>query len=71
MNKYFQRIEFACNCGCGLDTVDYEVMEVLVDVRECYDRPVHITSACRCDWWNGKEDGSKTSYHPLGKAVDF
>ena len=47
-SKYFKRSEFACKCGCGFDTVDYELVKVLEYIREHFDRPLQINSGCRC-----------------------
>ena len=44
---YFTRREFACPC-CGVDTVDYQLAEVLDGVREHFGRPMEITSGFRC-----------------------
>jgi len=69
--KYFKRLEFACKCNCGFDTVDYELAEVLDDVREHFGKPVTITSGCRCDAHNAKVGGAKNSVHKTGQAADF
>ena len=49
LNKYFHRSEFACKCGCGFDTVDTELLKVLTRLRVRFNKPVKITSACRCE----------------------
>lgn len=71
LNKYFSREEFACKCGCGFDTVDYDLLSVLTDIREHFNAPVHINSACRCEAHNANEGGSKNSQHLIGKAADI
>ena len=68
---YFQREEFACKCGCGFDTVDYELAEVLDDVRRHFDSPVRINSGCRCISHNHRVGGSSHSTHVDGRAADF
>lgn len=70
MNEYFQRSEFACQCGCGMDTVDYELLKVLTDVREHFGKPVICTSGNRCDLHNNGI-GAPKSQHTLSKAADF
>ena len=67
----FSRSEFACKCGCGFDTVDAELVQVLEVVRFKYNSPVHITSGCRCDSHNKKVGGSDGSKHKLGIAADI
>jgi len=29
---YFKRGEFVCSCGCGFDTVDVDLLPVLIDL---------------------------------------
>lgn len=70
-SKHFKRLEFACNCGCGFDVVDVELLEVLEDLRKHFGSPVHINSACRCETHNRNEGGTPKSQHLLGKACDI
>jgi len=70
-SKYFKREEFACSCGCGFSSVDVELLEVLEDVREHFDSPVTINSACRCETHNKTVGGSNNSMHTKGMAVDI
>ena len=69
--SHFTRKEFACNCGCGFDTIDYELLEVLEDVREHFNSPVHINSGCRCESWNKKIGGEDGSQHTKARAADI
>jgi uncharacterized protein YcbK (DUF882 family) len=71
LNEWFKREEFRCQCGCGFDTVDVDLLEVLTNVREHFKAPVHITSGCRCTTHNFNAGGSKHSQHTIGKASDF
>jgi uncharacterized protein YcbK (DUF882 family) len=68
---FFERSEFSCQCGCGFNTVDYELMNVLNKMRLYYDCPIIITSGSRCDLHNKNVGGVNGSYHTKGKAVDF
>jgi uncharacterized protein YcbK (DUF882 family) len=71
ISKDFSRCEFACNCGCGFDTVDTELDFVLqVDLRYYYNKKVIIDSGCRCLAWNDHEEGSEDSQHLQAKASD-
>lgn len=69
--KYFTRDEMACKCGCGFNTVDYELATVLDDVREHFGRPTTINSGCRCETHNTNVGGAAKSVHKTGQAADF
>jgi uncharacterized protein YcbK (DUF882 family) len=71
LNDYFDRSEFACECGCGYDTVDAELLEVLTIVREHFAHPVSINSGCRCPSHNAAIKGSPRSQHQYGRAADI
>lgn len=59
------RHEFACQCGCGYDTVDFDLP---TDIQECRDdfqkkHPemdvrITVTSGNRCDEHNCREGGT-------------
>ena len=69
--SYFTRSEFECSCGCGFDTVDFELMEVLNELRGHFDEPVSVTSGARCILHNAEVGGGKTSQHLRGRAADI
>lgn len=69
--KFFRRREFECKCGCGFNTVDFELSEVMDDVREHFGEEVTITSGCRCKKHNKAEGGEDDSTHLIGQACDF
>ncbi len=69
-NPHFLRSEFKCFC-CDFDVVDAELLQVLTDVREHFNKPVIINSACRCEAHNKIVGGSSKSQHLLGKASDI
>ncbi len=71
ISPHFSRHEFACRCGCGFDTVDSEVLNILETVRPHYMVQVTITSGCRCEEHNKAVGGSKNSQHVKARAVDF
>ena len=68
---YFQRQEFECKCGCGFDTVDYELVRVLDDVRAYFGKPITINSGARCISHNHTVGGSSHSTHVTGRAADI
>lgn len=72
LSKNFSRREFECNCGCGFDTVDAGMLNILQDdIRDYYNKKVTLISGCRCPIWNSHEDGSDDSYHMKAKGSDF
>jgi len=70
ISRYFTREEFACKCGCGFAAVDMQLLMLLEKVRVHFNKPVTITSACRCETHNRNVGGSKNSKHRLGIAAD-
>jgi len=60
----------ACRCGCEFDTVDVELITVLEDLREHFDRPVRINSGSRCKKYNDSINGAKKSQHLVCRAAD-
>lgn len=71
ISTHFDRSEFACKCGCGFDTVDTALIEMLEAVRQHFDKPVTVTSGCRCPANNTKVGGSTASKHLYGRAADI
>jgi len=70
-SEFFSRREFACKCGCGFDTVDAELLEVLEDLRRYFCTRVYIISGCRCLKRNLQVNGSPGSKHMEGRAADM
>lgn len=71
VSKNFSREEFACKCGCGFETVDVRLIQILEHVRAYFDSPITINSGCRCESHNKAIDGSKGSKHLFGLAADI
>lgn len=70
LSKNFSRHEFACQCGCGFDTVDAELINVLQDLRDHFG-PVEISGPNRCPVHNREIGGAQGSLHQTGKAADI
>jgi len=66
LSPNFQRWEFACKCNCGLADIHPDTVEWCQRVRDFFERPVVVTSSCRCDPYNTKVGGSVGSYHKVG-----
>lgn len=67
----FSRSEFACKCGCGFDTVDSALIDILQELRAYFNKSVTINSGCRCYQHNQNEGGSSSSQHLYGRAADI
>lgn len=67
----FKRAEFACQCGCGFDDIDYNLVTKLQQVRDEIGNPLKITSGCRCSEHNETEGGNPFSSHVTGFAADI
>jgi uncharacterized protein YcbK (DUF882 family) len=70
LSEHFDREEFACQCGCGQDTVDYELVRVLEALR-ANTGPIFISSANRCVKHNMDVGGALNSFHVISKAADI
>lgn len=69
--RYFTQAEFACRCGCGLNSVSHELVEICEDVRE-HLGVFNVTSGLRCPAHNARQPGAAVnSRHLYGRAVDF
>ena len=70
ISRYFNRSEFKCPC-CGKNTVDAELLDVLVSLRHTFKASVYITSGNRCEAYNKKIGGAEKSQHIESKAADI
>lgn len=70
LSPHFHRSEFVCPCGCGVGTVDAELLELLEAVRDVFG-PVAIHSGYRCAEHNRQIGGAPNSYHTKGQAADI
>ena len=71
----FSRHEFACKCGCGYGLkrgdVDTGLVQQLQELRDEVERPISITSGCRCAKHNRNVGGARNSQHIHGTAADI
>jgi len=65
------RREVACRCGCGFDSLAEETVAVFQGIRDFINRPIIITSGCRCPDRNAAIGGAVGSQHMLGAALDM
>ena len=71
LSKHFSKAEFACHCGCGLDTVSPKLIQGLEELRTLLKKPIKINSGCRCVDHNTAIGGEKNSKHLFGQAADI
>jgi len=67
----FKKSEFSCKCGCGHNPISEELVKDLQIARRISEVPFIINSACRCIKHNKSVDGSFSSSHLEGLAVDI
>lgn len=71
LSEHFHREEFACKCGCGQDTVDAELINILEALRTTLKAPITVNSGNRCLAYNKKVGGKPNSMHLKGRAADI
>lgn len=71
LSENFSRHEFACHCGCGGDTIDWETLELVERIRAFYGAPITINSGWRCAAHNAAVGGAPASQHLVGRAADI
>lgn len=77
LSKNLSRHEMACRCGCGFDTVDFELVNCLQDcvdnfaLETGYKTHLIITGPNRCESRNMAAGGAAESQHVYGRAADF
>jgi uncharacterized protein YcbK (DUF882 family) len=72
INTNFKRSEFTCGCGCGFDTVDVRLADIIQQIRTSIQQPISPSSGCRCKPYNDSlPNSSPTSQHIQGKAADI
>ena len=71
VREHFKVKEFACKDGNNLVLVNEKLADLLENIREHFEKPVHINSAYRTESWNDKVGGKKYSKHLAGEAADI
>jgi len=76
LTNNLSRSEFACQCGCGFDTIDFELVKWIQDAADYLVNntgraiSVKITSGNRCKIHNKAIGGEEASLHTKGRAAD-
>ena len=81
VSPHFSRHELMCPCGCGHIIINYYLVKnaelLRYRLKLAYghykgrERRIHVNSWCRCWDHNTDVGGSRTSKHPLGRAMDL
>ena len=71
LSKDFQRAEFGCGCGCGYDDINLKLVDKLQSLRDLVEKPIVVTSGCRCELYNSHIGGVISSPHLDGLAADI
>ena len=72
ISENLSRREMACQCSCGFNTVDVELVAMFELVRDLNGGvPITPLSGARCAFHNEKVGGGSRSQHLAGKAVDL
>lgn len=71
VREHFKVKEFACKDGSNLVLIDEKLANLLENIREHFEKPVHINSAFRTESWNDAVGGSRYSRHLAGEAADI
>lgn len=66
----FSLWEFTCKCGCGMYSINLDLVILLQEMREDIGA-LAIASGCRCAKYNRTVDGKSNSAHLRGNAVDI
>lgn len=77
LTKNLSRSEFACECGCGFDTVDIKLLGVIQGSADHFaskrgiDVRIYITGPNRCKDHNEEVGGAADSQHIYARAADY
>ncbi len=73
LSENFRVSEFLCKGAgcCASGKIDEELVQILQKIRTHFGKPVHISSAYRCETWNKQVGGVSGSYHRYGQAADI
>jgi len=69
--KYFKESEFVMGKELVFDKMNIDFLELLDNLRECVNEPLHISSSFRSEEYNKSVGGSSKSQHLIGNAVDL
>ena len=71
LSEHFTAAELASKDGAEELLISLELLEVLEEIREHFNKPVIVNSGYRTPTWNAKVGGEGNSYHCKGMAADI
>lgn len=72
VTPHFKIKEFACADGSDKVLIDDDLLNLLENIRNHYNRPLHVNSGYRTPAYNATLKGaSKNSQHMTGRAADI
>lgn len=71
LSTNFKVKEFACKDGSDLILIDSNLVKLLQEIRNHFNKSVKINSGYRTITHNKKVGGSSNSYHTKGQASDI
>lgn len=71
LSAHLDSSEIVCKCGCGRSNITQKAINLFEAVRhELGDKPLYITSGCRCPTHSVNVGGYANDYHVRGMAFD-
>lgn len=71
LSAHLDSSEITCKCGCGFAGLKKPAIELFEKVRhELGDKPLIVTSGCRCSKHSIAVGGYANDYHTRGLALD-
>ena len=71
VSPHFSLQEVSCRCGCNYAVIDCELINKLEALRAIFNKPINVSSWCRCLQYNKSVGGVSNSQHLTGKAADI
>lgn len=71
ISAHLSKSEIRCKCGCGFEDLKKPAIELFEAVRhELGDKPLIVTSGCRCSRHSVAVGGRSNDMHTRGLALD-
>ena len=70
ISEHFTSEEFICSCGCRQILINNDLIKLAENVRNHFNKPMHVHCVNRCLEKNRSIGSKDTSQHVLGTAMD-